>query len=179
MKHIAMTIVNEALPYAAGAACISISWTLLGWGAGPLLSALAGMALLAILIMARVHQVLREVERAAILEDLTLPIKVARDTDEATDEVPLGWNTIDTSVTEEILKEDTVPDIVHIAVFVDDMQIRTMRFPRGRRILDNEADMLRHTRKYSDVAQALRGKTILLAEYLSHDSVWFTIHNTE
>lgn len=196
MKHTILTIINEALPYAAGAACVSITWTLLGWGVSPVIASLVGAVLLITLVLATTHKVLQKEKHEAITElpSPALPIRVQKDTYEGTDEVPHNWGVSEVSILEdtapfefEPIKElpaealieleeesSTVPEIVHIKIFVNGKYIRTMRFPSGRRILENEEGMVRHARKYSDVAAALRSLTITSQSYRPGNGVYFT-----
>jgi hypothetical protein len=56
--------------------------------------------------------------------------------------------------------DDTDPAIIGIDVYVNYVRVRTMNFPRGRGILEDKDGLVKHARKYSDVAQLLRDKTI-------------------
>jgi hypothetical protein len=193
---------DEALPYLAGAAAISIGWALLGLGLHPILATGASALVLGILVGTSTFKAIRWEKRREFAECPTLPIKVQKDA--PVDEIEIPWYEDDDMWVDAVevhdgetapisepelepasklpadalveIKEsdETTPSIIPIKVFVNGEYIRTMRFPNGRRILGNSEGMIRHARKYSDVVDALQGLTITSQSYQEGNGVYFT-----
>ena len=93
-----------------------------------------------------------------------LPVWVEADLEESTDEsVDLALDA-DITVLDEIVQTEPILDRatqdVAIDIYVDQVYVRTVWFPKGRSILTDENALIRHARKYSDVAAAIRGRKV-------------------
>lgn len=195
-QFVALTI-NQATPYAIGVVYAGLGYLSIDFGASYLVAVLIALSFCLLRGAAKALRIRRGYLTA---DDRTLPIKIQRDAapELGLDEVPIPpYNDrhdgktlpIKAEVVEDLppvdaipleawveIKEDepTKPSIVGVKVFVNGNYIRTLNFPKGRRILENEEGMIRHARKYPDVADALRELQITSQTYKPGNGVFIT-----